>query len=352
MFSGSLSFFPLVMVCLVSSVTSCLQCDRAVLNMHEDFIAAAKGVTIQDQMDLKEITDQAYTNYKKTSEELRGVIDPTTLYRARTEYQSEFQRYWKEHKKGPIQQNMINIVEKGNRILKKHLKNFVEEGLCPNTCGLLFQGVMNCSSCQYGLFQCWLEPQQDCGVHELKGQEGEQVVLDCFLSWHSLIIGQAEYHYSWKRGARNFSDQELFEVLVVTEESKIVLNQLSVSEQGVYRCLLLDKHGTELSRMHFILNIIPSPSSTPRPIPTLPALPSLDLRPTRLHRDTLIIILAFLTVVSISASLAIIVSLCTMMMVKRQKSVRTRPKEDEEVQNEHSDQKNRSGLIKHPIKYV
>uniref|UniRef100_A0A3B1K9P2 Ig-like domain-containing protein n=1 Tax=Astyanax mexicanus TaxID=7994 RepID=A0A3B1K9P2_ASTMX len=245
------------MVCLVSSVTSCLQCDRAVLNMHEDFIAAAKGVTIQDQMDLKEITDQAYTNYKKTSEEL-----PTTLYRARTEYQSEFQRYWKEHKK------------------------------------LLFQGVMNCSSCQYGLFQCWLEPQQDCG-HELKGQEGEQVVLDCFLSWHSLIIGQAEYHYSWKRGARN----ELFEVLVVTEESKIVLNQLSVSEQGVYRCLLLDKHGTELSRM------IPSPSSTPRPIPTLPALPSLDLRPTRLHRDTLIIILAFLTVVSISASLAIIVSL-------------------------------------------
>ncbi|XP_072537230.1 izumo sperm-egg fusion protein 1 [Salminus brasiliensis] len=318
------------MVCMVSSVMSCLQCDRAVLYMHEDFIATAKGVTVQDQMDLKKIIDHAYTNYKKTSVELRGVIDPTTLYRARTEYQSEFQRYWKEDRKGPVQWDMIKIVEKGSRILKKHLKLFVAEGLCPNTCGLLFQSVMNCSTCQYGLFTCFSESPQGCGVHQVEGKEGEQVVLDCFLSWHSLIVGQAEYHYSWKQGARNFSAQEVFEVLVVTEDSKIVLNRLSVSEQGVYRCLLLDKHDIELSSMHFILTVIPLPSSTPRPIPTLPPLPSLDFRPARLHRDTLIIILALLTVVSISASLAIIVVLGTRMMVKWQKNERTRAKEDEE----------------------
>lgn len=44
-----------------------------------------------------------------------------------------------------------------------------------------------------------------------------------------------------------------YEELVVTKESKIVLNQLSVSEEGSYRCLLKDQKGTALSRTFFQL---------------------------------------------------------------------------------------------------
>lgn len=33
--------------------------------------------------------------------------------------------------------------------------------------------------------------------HHLEADEGEGVVLDCFLPWHTLVVGQTEYHYSW-----------------------------------------------------------------------------------------------------------------------------------------------------------
>ncbi|KAL7884100.1 hypothetical protein AOLI_G00068700 [Acnodon oligacanthus] len=327
-----LPLFPLLLACLGTSVMSCLQCDRTIRYMHEDFLGRVKGITVQDQMDLKGIIEHAYATYQDTSRQLRGVIDPTTLYQARTEYQSEFRRHWQEHRTDRIQWDMIKIVEKGRRILRKHLERFVAEGLCPNKCGLLFQSVMNCSTCQYLLFTCLsATPTRHCGVYQLQGEEGGQVVLDCFLSWHSLTVGQADYHYFWKPEARNFSAEDGFEAVVVTEDSKIVLNQLSVGEQGVYRCLLLDKHGTELSRMHFILTVTPLPTSTTWPVPALPPLPTLDFRPTRLHRDTLIIILALLTVLSISASLAIIVCFSCSKMAKWQKKERTRQKQKEEI---------------------
>ncbi|KAK1787088.1 hypothetical protein P4O66_017468, partial [Electrophorus voltai] len=235
------------LLCAVPCVSACLQCDRPILHMHEDFIATVEGITIQDQMDLKQIVQHAYLTYQETSEHLRGLVDPTTLYRAQTEYQSEFMRHWQEPRMESIQWHMIKIVEKGRRILQRHLEVFVAEGL-------LFQSVMNCSSCQYSLHTCLSgTPPQDCGEFLLNAEEGEQVVFDCFLPWHSLVVGQTEYQYSWSQGARNFSAEDDYEVLVVTEDSKIVLNQLSVREQGVYRCLLLDKKRTALSRMYFIL---------------------------------------------------------------------------------------------------
>lgn len=123
---------------------------------------------------------------------------------------------------------------------------------------------------------------------------------------------------------------------MVTEESKIVLNQLKVNEEGTYRCLLQDQKGTTLSRMYFklkgrrcLLNLIthcglglssshlslfpsvnPLPSTTPRLIVALPSLPSsYDSTLHNLQRSSLIIILILLTVLSITGSLVIIVNL-------------------------------------------
>ncbi|XP_060737793.1 izumo sperm-egg fusion protein 1 isoform X2 [Tachysurus vachellii] len=318
----------LILVCVISGMKSCLQCDLDIRRMHDDFLDTKQQITVQEQMDLMKILNHAYVTYQDTSMQLSGVIDLTTLYRAQTEYQSEFRRHWQEPSTGSIQWDMIKILEKGNRILRKHLEVFVAEGLCPNKCGLLFQSVMNCSSCQYGLHMCQSDvPTKDCGEHHLIAKEGEQVVLDCFLPWHTLVAGHAEYHYSWKQGATKFSPEDEFEVLVVTEDSKIVLNQLSMSEQGVYRCFLLDQHGTTLSHTHFILTVTPTPTSPPRQIPTLPSLPHDDVRHVQLHTDTLIITLALLTVLTLSGILAII--LCIVTRMRRQKKAEA----EEEGQN-------------------
>lgn len=293
------------------SVWSCLQCDQVVRNVHEDFLSSVKDITVRDQIELQQIIEHAYVNYRDTSRLFHGVIDPTTLYRARTEYQSEFKRHWKEDRTDSIQWDMINIVEKGKRILRKHLEVFVAQGLCPNKCGLLYQRVMNCTSCQYGLYTCLsATPPLDCGEHHLEADEGEEVVLDCFLPWHALIVGQTEYHYSWHPGEKNLSQDGEYEVLVVTEESKIVLNQLKVNEEGTYRCLLQDQKDTALSRMYFKLKVNPLPSTTPRLMVTFPSLPSgYDATLHILQRSSFIIILSLLTVLSITGSLVIIVNL-------------------------------------------
>ncbi|XP_060786998.1 izumo sperm-egg fusion protein 1 [Neoarius graeffei] len=322
---GRFSVCWLILVCVIPGVMLCLQCDLAIRHMHEDFISTKHDMTVQEQMDLKKIVSNAYITYQDTSMQLSGVIDLTTLYRAQTEYESEFRRHWQEPSIGAIQWDMINILNKGQRILKKHLEVFVAEGLCPNKCGLLFQSVMNCSSCQYGLRICQSDtPPKDCGEHHLLVNEGEQAVLDCFLPWHHLVVGHAEYHYSWKRGATHFSAEDGFEVLVVTKDSKIVLNQLSVSEQGVYRCFLLDQHDITLSRTHFILTVTPMPTLPPRQIATLPSLRHVDVSHVQLHADTLIITLALLTALSMSGSLVIILYIG--MTVRRQ----TKAKVEEE----------------------
>ncbi|XP_030621915.1 izumo sperm-egg fusion protein 1 [Chanos chanos] len=288
---------------------SCLQCTRVVRYLHEDFLAGVSDITVQDQIELKKIIDHAYITYRDTSRQYHGVIDPTTLYRARTEYQSEFRRHWTEETTGSIHWDMITIVEKGKRILEKHLKVFVAEGLCPNKCGLLYQSVMNCSSCEHGLRTCLSTTSpRDCGEHHLEAEEGDQVVLDCFLPWHTLVMGQPDYHYSWRPLTQNLSIEGDYKVLVVTPESKIVLNQLRVEEQGVYRCLLQDSEGTTLSRTHFILTVNPLPLTTPRQILIQPTLPHwFDSRPVKLHRDFLIILLALLTTLCFMACLALIV---------------------------------------------
>ncbi|XP_026099976.1 izumo sperm-egg fusion protein 1 isoform X2 [Carassius auratus] len=316
------------------SVWSCLQCDQVIRNVHEDFLSSVKDITVRDQIELQQIIEHAYVNYRDTSRLFHGIIDPTTLYRARTEYQSEFKRHWKEDRTDSIQWDMINIVEKGKRILRKHLEVFVAQGLCPNKCGLLYQRVMNCTSCQYGLYTCLsATPPLDCGEHHLEADEGEEVVLDCFLPWHALIVGQTEYHYSWHPGEKNLSQDGEYEVLVVTEESKIVLNQLKVNEEGTYRCLLQDQKDTALSRMYFKLKVNPLPSTTPRLMVTFPSLPSgYDATLHILQRSSFIIILSLLTVLSITGSLVIIVNL--RLTMKRQDDTRDSRRRGEEEDGE------------------
>ncbi|XP_072243048.1 izumo sperm-egg fusion protein 1 [Leuresthes tenuis] len=308
--------------CCVSAARACLQCDRTVRLLHEDFILAAP--TVIDQIDLKIICDHAYVTYRETSQERKGVIDPTTLYRVRTEYQSEFDRFLKMEITGSVKFETIQILEKGRKILEKHLDTFIRDGLCPNKCGLLKRRVMDCFSCQYKMYICPSPSGQlDCGEYPVQAEEEGQAVLSCFLPWHRLLSGRPEYYYSWAPGAPGTKkvDESDFRALVVTHDSSVVLNQLHVDEQGTYRCSLKDRNGTVFSRVTFLLTVTPLPRQTHRSFVTLPLLPHGDsYSPSQPTEDLLVPVIAIVTALSLTASVGLTVVLG--MMMNRQRAAR------------------------------
>lgn len=70
-----LRFFYLL--CCVSAVKSCLQCDRRIRHLHDNFILSAPSIA--DQIELKKICDHAYATYKDASLEREGLIGETQL---------------------------------------------------------------------------------------------------------------------------------------------------------------------------------------------------------------------------------------------------------------------------------
>ncbi|XP_027131077.1 izumo sperm-egg fusion protein 1 isoform X2 [Larimichthys crocea] len=303
----------------VPAASACLQCDRRIRLLHEDYILSAP--TVDNQIEMKKIRDYAYVTYKDTSRQRKGVIDPTTLYRARTEYQSEFNVFLKTPHTGSVTFEAIQIMEKGRKILEKHLNTFIHDGICPNKCGLLRRRVMDCFSCRYKIYICPSPSgQQDCGEYPVQAEEGGQVVLNCFLPWHRLLIERPEYHYSWAPGVPRTEklNESDFKPLVVTKDSSVVLNQLHVDEQGTYRCSLQDRNRTVLYRVTFLLTVAPLPDQTHRPIITLPPLPHGDdyslFEPTE---GLLSSVIATVTALSLVASVGLTVVLRMMVNQRR-----------------------------------
>ncbi|XP_032435104.1 izumo sperm-egg fusion protein 1 [Xiphophorus hellerii] len=297
---------------------ACLQCDRSISTMHEDFILSAPSV--EDQIIFQMISDQAYVTYRETSQSRKGVIDPTTLYRAKTEYQSEFHRFLNAPHIEPLKYEAIQIMEKGRKILEKHLEAFIPKELCPNKCGLLNRRVMDCISCKYKTYICpALSDQLDCDVHPVQAEEEGQAVLNCFLPWHRFLLGKPEYHYSRAIGetdAKKLTEKD-FQPLVVTQDASIVLNQLHLDEQGTYRCSLQDENGAVYYRASFLLTVEPLPLQTLQPFVTLPPLAHGVYSPTE---NRLVPLIVVVTTLSLAASVGLIVLL--RMMMNRQKEVK------------------------------
>ncbi|KAJ8005774.1 hypothetical protein DPEC_G00121380 [Dallia pectoralis] len=314
----------LILMFIIPVARPCLQCDGGISLVHEDFLLSAASSSVEDQIELTKILEHAYVSYITTSEQQSGgLIDQTALYRASTEYLSEFDRFRGSKPSGPLTFETIQILEKGRKILEKHLQTFVLEGLCPNKCGRLYQKVMNCLSCQYILHNC-PSTSQDCGEFLVEAAEGGQAVFDCFLPWHRLVVGRPEYHYTWAPGTHILANltEDDFGVLVVTEDSSIVLNQLTVDEEGTYRCLLTDAKGTVLSRTYFLLNVTPSPGPTPRSLLTLSPLSTADDTSSlpQLPTDLLLVIVAVVTALSLTASLSMAFGLISLKQQRRRRA--------------------------------
>ncbi|CAL8249195.1 unnamed protein product [Merluccius merluccius] len=299
-------------VCPGPAVRACLQCDRRTRLLHEDLLLSAASV--EDQIEFTLIRDHAYVTYRETSQARRGVIDPTTLYRASTQYHNEFDRFKKIQQTELGTFEAIQIMEKGRKILEEHLDMFIRQGLCPNKCGQLYQRVIDCSSCKYRFYNCSSPTHQlDCGEHHVEAEAGGHAVLNCFLPWHSLVQGRPEYHFTWAPGppgTKQLKESD-FQTLVVTEEPSVVLNQLHVEEQGTYRCSLQDRNPTVFSTLTFLLSVTVVPTQTPaQPIawPTLPA-PRYTFQMSPPTRHLLLIIIATVTAFSLVASIGLTVAL-------------------------------------------
>ncbi|KAK2837826.1 hypothetical protein Q5P01_015038 [Channa striata] len=304
----------LSLLCCVPAGKACLQCDSTIRFLHEELALSAP--TVAEQIEVKNIVDHAFVTYKETSLKRKGIIDPTTLYRASTEYQNEFDRFMKMDHVESLTFEAIQIVEKGRNILEKHLDIFIREGLCPNKCGDLNQRVMDCISCRYKINNCPSPTgQQDCGEYPVEAEEEGQVVLMCFLPWHSLLLGHPAYHYSWVQGVPgtkklNKSD---FNTLVVTDDSYVILNQLHVDEQGTYLCSL-EENGTVFYQVTFLLTVKPLPVETQRPHVTLPTPPHGDKDSAfQTTEGLLVLAIAVITALSLAASVGLTVVLGIMM---------------------------------------
>ncbi|XP_068422990.1 izumo sperm-egg fusion protein 1 [Clinocottus analis] len=302
----------LSLLCCVQAAKACMQCDRKIRLLLENFSLSAPSVL--NQIELKKICDHAFVTYEETSRERKGVIDPTTLYRVRTEFQSELDRFLKTEHTGSVPFEAIQILEKGRKILEKHLDVFIRDGLCPNECGLLKRRVMDCSSCRYKTHICPSPSgQQDCGELPVQAEEGGQAVLNCFLPWHRLLSGAPEYHYAWARGvpgSKKLKEGD-FKALVVTDDSSVVLNQLRPDEQGTYRCTLRGLDGTVFYRLTYPVTVALLPKETRPPIVAPPSLPgSYGGPPAPL-------VLAAVTALCLMVSVGLAVVLLRMMMSKR-----------------------------------
>ncbi|XP_020561433.1 izumo sperm-egg fusion protein 1 isoform X2 [Oryzias latipes] len=307
------------LLCFIPAAETCLQCERIIRFLHEDFILST---AIKYQIELNMICDHAYQNYKQTSRQRKGVIDPTTLYRARTEYQSEFNRFWNINKSGLITSKTIQILEKGNRILEKHLDTFIRDGLCPNKCGFLNRRVIDCLTCKFKMYICPSPSgQHNCGENPVRAEEGGQVVLNCYQPWHLLISGKPEYYYSWAPGVPRTKklNESDFVPLVVTHESSVVLNQLHLDEEGTYRCSLQEENKTIFYQVTFLLTVAPLPCQTLRSFVTLPSLPYGDSdSPFRPTEARLLPVIAMVAALSLIVSVGLIVVLGLMITQKRE----------------------------------
>ena len=77
----------LFLLCCVPVGRPCLQCDRRVRLLHEDYLLAAASATIEDQIELKKILDYAYVTYTTTSNQYSGVIGRWLLLTSQAHYQ-------------------------------------------------------------------------------------------------------------------------------------------------------------------------------------------------------------------------------------------------------------------------
>ncbi|XP_049619552.1 izumo sperm-egg fusion protein 1 isoform X4 [Syngnathus scovelli] len=263
---------------------------------------------------------------------------------------------------------------------KTHLWGVIE--LCPNMCGLLQRRVMDCKTCKYKIHSCpSLTGKVDCGgicpvlkigrprgvtslqmcsvlpVHmkgkyesiiiplfcilpsltfsaeyKIQAVERDQVLLDCFQQWHSLMIGRA--FYIWTNGTKVIkgdSDETSSTLRSFSDDSKLVLNQIRLSDKGTYRCTLKNSR-TVFFRTVMHVTVIKGPIETQPPNVTMPTLLSEDTEIVFQSSSSvsLVLLMAVITALCLAGSLILIVAIGKRIIQKRKMATQSTRVQEEE----------------------
>ncbi|XP_049619550.1 izumo sperm-egg fusion protein 1 isoform X2 [Syngnathus scovelli] len=275
------------------------------------------------------------------------------------------------------------LVSKWVDILEKHInKSNIPEELCPNMCGLLQRRVMDCKTCKYKIHSCpSLTGKVDCGgicpvlkigrprgvtslqmcsvlpVHmkgkyesiiiplfcilpsltfsaeyKIQAVERDQVLLDCFQQWHSLMIGRA--FYIWTNGTKVIkgdSDETSSTLRSFSDDSKLVLNQIRLSDKGTYRCTLKNSR-TVFFRTVMHVTVIKGPIETQPPNVTMPTLLSEDTEIVFQSSSSvsLVLLMAVITALCLAGSLILIVAIGKRIIQKRKMATQSTRVQEEE----------------------
>ncbi|XP_077377739.1 izumo sperm-egg fusion protein 1 [Festucalex cinctus] len=313
---GMLQWWTMVLMLCCNTVTeACLLCDKEVTDMLNK---VNPKISAKDRNDAIKDGDK---RYKTAIQKLNGIMDPTTMYRAKTAYKNVFD----SNSLLRTDSTVINeFLEKRTELSEKYLKKFMADELCHNKCGFFQRRVMDCVTCKYKIYSC-PSPSGivDCGVNQVKADEGTQTLLNCFQPWHALMYMRREYRYTWTmdvEGDRKWN--------YTMEDSEIVLNQLSLSDQGMYQCSLVRQNGTVDYRVQWNVTVTPVPTTTHPPIVTLPA-ETLD-DDSLFHRavHALVPLMAVVTALSLAGSLVFIAVIGKMMIQRRKTLAKQRVEEE------------------------
>ncbi|XP_049619551.1 izumo sperm-egg fusion protein 1 isoform X3 [Syngnathus scovelli] len=315
---GMLQWWTVVLV----TTEACLKCVPEVNDKFE---------TISDTPGKKATISGLNEQYKKKTH-LWGVIDPTSLYKAKTLYFNEFDMIKKTAVQGVDQ--FAPLVSKWVDILEKHInKSNIPEELCPNMCGLLQRRVMDCKTCKYKIHSCpSLTGKVDCGEYKIQAVERDQVLLDCFQQWHSLMIGRA--FYIWTNGTKVIkgdSDETSSTLRSFSDDSKLVLNQIRLSDKGTYRCTLKNSR-TVFFRTVMHVTVIKGPIETQPPNVTMPTLLSEDTEIVFQSSSSvsLVLLMAVITALCLAGSLILIVAIGKRIIQKRKMATQSTRVQEEE----------------------
>ncbi|XP_077417985.1 izumo sperm-egg fusion protein 1 isoform X2 [Vanacampus margaritifer] len=294
-----------LMLCCNTVIEACLQCDKEIQDMHNNIFPQ---LSINRQ---KAIRD-GYGNYKATSQKQNGVMDPTTMYRVKTEYQNVFDSKYK-NKKGTDPIEFFSFLNEGNLLIEEFLTKFMTDGLCPNKCGILQRQVLDCVTCKYKIHICPSPSGSvDCGVHKVKAKEGTQELLDCFQPWHSTVFKRRECQYTW---TMDVNGKRMWNYTVQMEDTEMVLNQLSLRDQGMYKCSLIRQNGTVFYRVQWHVTVTRVQTTTHPPLFTLPAESPEDDSLLQRAMRALVPLMSVVTTLSLAGSLvfiAVMSSTCLM----------------------------------------
>ncbi|XP_043935315.1 izumo sperm-egg fusion protein 1 [Protopterus annectens] len=331
--------FLLTLLCLPTITQTCLNCDLEVKTILNNLKETYLYAHIQEHAVAEKLV-----NYVKAAESCffhaslkfsgQGFIDESTLIKAAHDFKRELKRMIDTHLEGiALINTLIKLMKAQCLLLETHIKVYVQQGFCPNTCGTMLQEAISCQTCEKVDYIC---PQkQVCEDRRIQIGINEDLKLDCGFSWHALAKHLQEYQF-FKLTQNGSAWTET--LISKSKEPTLVIHRIKESDSGHYMCLLKDHQQNIISKFSYNVEVTRGVANE-ETIWTRLTLPPVEMhavsRHSEKHRniEQHITHLIILTIVGSGGGITAFI-LASCFMIHRRKKEAMADKEDEEDNEE------------------